>query len=96
MRRGANNHNGKSKGNSKGKGKGNGNVNVNVNVNVGDKSNCKLQRQKQRQRQMQNAGVLRSAQNDSPNLCKSELLYNYFFSSARMAGTSWGTSPMMP
>jgi hypothetical protein len=45
---------------------------------------------------MQNAGVLRSAQNDSPNLCKSELLYNYFFSSARMAGTSWGTSPMMP
>jgi hypothetical protein len=86
MRRGANNHNGKGKGN------GNGNGNGNDNDNDGDK----LQKQKQRQRQMQNAGVLRSAQNDSPNLCKSELLYNYFFSSARMAGTSWGTSPMMP
>ena len=88
MRRGANNHNGKGKGN----GNGNGNGNDNDNDNDGDK----LQKQKQRQRQMQNAGVLRSAQNDSPNLCKSELLYNYFFSSARMAGTSWGTSPMMP
>ena len=88
MRRGANNHNGKGKGN----GNGNGNGNDNDNDDDGDK----LQKQKQRQRQMQNAGVLRSAQNDSPNLCKSELLYNYFFSSARMAGTSWGTSPMMP